>query len=214
MMRFQAVIFDLDGTLVDSYSAILESLNDTRLAFGLPPYELEAVKGMVGRGLENLMRQALGDERYKEGMAIFRKSYDDTHLRGTVLLPGVQQTLAELQARGVRMAVATNKPSDYSLNILKYLGVDSFFAECSGPDRAGRTKPDPAMLNVLMMAMNVRPAETLYVGDMVLDAETARNAGVRLALIATGGNSFAELEAAEPDFLFHDITGLISLFEQ
>ncbi|HSP06571.1 MAG TPA: HAD-IA family hydrolase [Acidobacteriota bacterium] len=193
MMRFRAVIFDLDGTLVDSYPAILESLNDTRLAFGLPPYDLQTVKTMVGRGLENLMRQALGDERYEEGMAVFRKSYDETHLRGTFLLPGVRQTLAELKARGVRMAVATNKPSDYSRNILRHLEVESYFMDCSGPDRAGCTKPNPAMLNGLMIALQVRPMETLYVGEMVLDLETARNAGVRLALIATGGNTFAEL---------------------
>lgn len=213
MMRFLAVIFDLDGTLVDSYPAIHESLNDTRIAFGLPPYDVETVKGMVGRGLENLMRQAIGDEHYKDAMAIFRKSYDETHLRGTFLLPGVRQTLQELYNRGIRMAVATNKPSDYSRNILKHLDVDDYFMECSGPDRAGRTKPDPTMLNGLMIALQVRPADTLYVGDMVLDAETARNAGVKLALVATGGNSFSELEALEPDFLFHDITGLIALFE-
>lgn len=212
-MRFRAVIFDLDGTLVDSYPAILESLNDTRLAFGLQPYDLATVRVMVGRGLENLMRQAVGEEKLKQGIALFRKSYDETHLRGTHLLPGVRQTLEELKARNVRMAVATNKPSDYSRNILKHLEVDSFFAECSGPDRAGRAKPDPAMLNGLMIALQARPMETLYVGDMVLDIETARNAGVKLALIATGGNTYEELEDAEPDFLFHDITGLLSLFE-
>lgn len=209
-MQFRAFIFDLDGTLVDSYPGIMESLNHTRLQFGLPPYDLPTVKTMVGRGLENLMRQALGDERFREGMVIFRKNYDHAHLSGTLILPGVRQTLAELKSRGVRMAVASNKPSDYSLNILKHLGIDPYFAECSGPDRAGTTKPDPAMLKGLMNALDVSPQETLYVGDMVLDAETARNAGVQLALVATGGNTYVELEAANPDFLFHDITGLLS----
>lgn len=209
-MHIRAIIFDLDGTLVDSYPGIQESLNHTRLQFGLPPYDLATVKTMVGRGMENLMRQALGEEHFREGMAIFRKSYDQAHLTGTMVLPGVRQTLAELMSRGFKMAVASNKPSGYSLNILRHLEIDSYFAECSGPDRAGSTKPDPAMLNGLMRDLGVNQQETLYVGDMVLDAEAARNAGVRLALVATGGNTYAELETAEPDFLFHDITGLLT----
>jgi phosphoglycolate phosphatase-like HAD superfamily hydrolase len=68
------------------------------------------------------------------------------------------------------------------------------------------------MLNAVMIALQVRPRETLYVGDMILDAETARNAGVALALIATGGNTFEELEQVQPEYLYPDITGLLSLF--
>ena len=213
-MKHRAVIFDLDGTLVDSYPAILESLNHTRLTLGLPPYDLATVKTMVGRGLENLMRQAVGEDQLKKATAIFRKSYDETHLRGTVILPGVRQTLEELHRTGLNMAVATNKPSDYSRNILKHLDLEQYFKECYGPDRCGgRAKPDPAMLNAVMIALKATPRESLYVGDMVLDAETARNAGVSLVLIATGGNSYTELDEIQPDYLFPDITGLLSLFE-
>ncbi len=210
-MKYKALIFDLDGTLVDSYPAIHESLNHTLTSFGMPPVDLPTVKKMVGRGLENLIRDAIGQEHLKEGIESFKRSYDETHLSGTLLLPQVKETLQRLNDSGLSMAVASNKPSGYSKNILRHFEIDQYFAACYGPDIVQFIKPHPAMLQGLMTLLNVAPHETLYVGDMTLDLETAQNADVKAALIPTGGNSVDELKAIRPDYLLKDFSELFSL---
>src|SRR5262249_29170774 len=202
----EAIIFDLDGTLVDSYPAILESLNYTRETFGLSDVDMADVKRMGGRGLENLIRTAIGEKDLASGMEVFRTSYDKTHLTGSFLLPGVLEALQTIRQHSIPMAVASNKPAEYSKNILKHLGIDSFFVDCIGPEIVGKPKPDPAMINYLLERMHTSPANTLYVGDMILDAETARNAGVQLALVSTGGNSYEELQSLHPDYLLRSLS--------
>jgi HAD superfamily hydrolase (TIGR01549 family) len=211
MNKYKAVIFDLDGTLVDSYDAILESLNFILESLGFPLVDLPTVKNRVGRGLENLVRESVGEEYLQQGIDLFRKSYDETHLRGTRLLTGVYETLSTLSRRHLRMGVASNKPSEYSKDILRHLKVDRFFVDCYGPDLVGTPKPDPIMLFALMREMQVEPAETLYVGDMILDAESARNAGLHVALIPTGSSTIEELRKANPDYLLQSFLELISV---
>jgi phosphoglycolate phosphatase len=205
---FKTIIFDLDGTLIDSYSAIEESLNYVLEHFGLQKVDLPTVKKMVGRGLENLMQQAVGEERKGQAIALFRKSYDETVMRGTFLLPEVDETIRALYAQGIKMAVASNKPSIYSRTILENFGLNPFFEACYGPDIVKQAKPHPAMLEGLMKELNANKKETLYVGDMVIDVETAKNAGIPVALIATGGNSSNELQSMNPDYFLNSFASL------
>lgn len=211
MNHYKALIFDLDGTLVDSYDAIQESLNFTLEQLGYPRVTLDTVKKRVGRGLENLIRYSVSEEHLQQGIELFRKSYDETHLRGTYLLSGVQETLSTLYRKHLRMGVASNKPSDYSRNILRHLRVERYFIDCYGPDLVGSPKPDPSMLFALMREMQVEPAESLYVGDMTLDVESARNAGLHVAIVPTGSNTVEELSAANPDYLLENFRELISI---
>ena len=208
-MKFKTIIFDLDGTLIDSYYAIQESLNYVLEHYGLAKVDLPTVKKMVGRGLENLMQQAVGDERKEQAIALFRKSYDETVMRGTFLLPEVAQTIRALYEKGIKMAVASNKPSIYSRTILENFELNPFFEACYGPDVVKQAKPHPAMLEGLMKELNADKRETLYVGDMVIDVETARNAGVPVALIATGGNSSDELRSLNPDYFIDRFSDLL-----
>jgi phosphoglycolate phosphatase len=207
---FSAIVFDLDGTLVDSYPGILQSLNEILHALGCSPVDLAAVKRMVGRGVENLMQQAVG-EGWPEAVRLFRESYNRTHLSGSSLMPYVKQTLGTLRERGTLLAVASNKPPEYTRNILHHLQIDVFFQDVSGPNGLIQPKPHPSMLTHIMEHLGVRSDQTLYVGDMVLDAETARNANVSVALIPGGGATLEELQAVHPDYLLENFADVIAV---
>src|SRR5437867_3404324 len=120
---YSALIFDLDGTLVDSYAPIAESLNHVRSSLGLPSRTLDEVRREVGRGLESLIRDNVGAERMDEGVRLFRARYRKVFLAGTTLMPGVEPTLAELARRGVPMVITSNKPAYFSREIVEALGV-------------------------------------------------------------------------------------------
>jgi phosphoglycolate phosphatase len=211
---FKAVIFDLDGTLVDAYPGIHQSLNEMLRELQLPEIDLETVKRRVGRGTVNLMQQSVPPEMVDRALRLFRKSYDNTHLTGSFLLPDVREILDALHKGNLSLGIASNKPPDFTRNILKHLEIEEYFCCCSGPEGQIQPKPHPSMLQDMMRKMGVTETETLYVGDMTLDSETAKNAGVRLALIATGGHSKEELREIQPDYLLERLGDLVEVIER
>jgi 2-phosphoglycolate phosphatase len=212
--QFLAAIFDLDGTLVDSYPGIHESLNFALTTLSMPAMSLGEVKKIVGKGLDNLILQTVGQARLEEGKELFRKYYETAQKTGTFLLPEVNETLETLQRWNVRMSLASNKPSEFTKTILQNLQLSRFFRAAIGPEDVRTTKPDPAMLNKLMKSMAVENTNTLYVGDMLLDVQTAKNAGVSVAVVATGGNTLAELQESSADFVFDRISEILPLFRE
>jgi 2-phosphoglycolate phosphatase len=209
----RAVIFDLDGTLVDAYPGIHASLNETLSTLGLPEVTLETVKRRVGRGVLNLLQQSVPSESIEPALQVFRLSYDRTHISGTFLLPDVERTLQKLQTKGFLLAVASNKPVEFTQNILDHFHLDRFFSAVAGPTRDIQPKPHPSMLRHILGKLNLEAQESLYVGDMTLDAETARNAGTHLALVATGGHKWEELKQETPDYLLNGFADLIKILD-
>jgi HAD superfamily hydrolase (TIGR01509 family) len=189
----RGVVFDLDGTLVDSYDAIALGVNAARKAFGLAPLPRPDVRRRVGRGLEALMADVLGKERADAGVRIFRERYAEVYAAATSALPGALDTLRELRSRGYRMAVASNKLARFGGPILEHLGMAGFLTTVEGPDTAGAPKPEPPMIERCLRAMGVGPEEALYVGDMVLDVETALRAGVPVILVPGGSSEREDL---------------------
>lgn len=196
MNEFLAVIFDLDGTLVDSYAPIATSLNAARAAFGLPEVALDRVRREVGHGLESLIASHLGPGRVDEGVRIFRARYGEVFAAGTRALPGVPEVPLELARRGYRLAVASNKPARFGRRIVEQVGLGAAIRLVSGPDDGVPPKPEPAMIERLMAGLATVPAQVLYVGDMPLDIESARRAGIRCALVPTGSATREELVEA------------------
>lgn len=194
-MSFRLLIFDLDGTLVDSYEAIQDALSHAMSALGFAPWPPEETKRRVGRGLEILLEEAVGAGNVAEGVRLFRERYPVVYLEKTRVLPAVPETIAALKARGKALAVATNKPSDFSRSILDHLGLGHHFDLVLGPLDVPRPKPHPDMIHRILADLKVRPDEALYIGDMALDAESAANAGLACLLLATGGDPRADLEA-------------------
>ena len=203
------LLFDLDGTLVDSYRPIATSLNAARAAFGLPPKSLEAVRREVGRGLEVLIEENLGPGRVADGVAVFRKTYRTVFLEGTTLLPGVASTLPALAGRGYRMAVVSNKPAYFTREIVAACGLGALFGAVYGPEMVARPKPDPEMIHRAVADLGRRIETSVYIGDMLLDVETARAAGLPVYLVASGGNSRQELAASGAARVFERFEDLL-----
>lgn len=207
----RGLIFDFDGTLIDSYEAIAESLNEVRASRSLPPLEMANVTTMVGHGLEHLIEKAIGPDQVEDGVRLFRQNYARICERQTKILPQVKETLDELDRRGYRMAIASNKPSYFARDILKALEMEHLFAEVLGPNDVERPKPDPEMLEIIMMRIGLAPDEVAYVGDMLLDIEVAQRAGVAVYAVPTGSASREVLLQGRPDRLLHRFSDLLSI---
>lgn len=204
------IIFDFDGTLIDSYEPIAESLNRVRMAVDKPPLPLEEVKAMVGHGLEHLIEKAVGPADIAGGVRLFRESYAAICQSRTTILPQVRETVEELDRRGYQMAIATNKPSYFARDILRTLEIDHLFAEVLGPNDVERPKPDPEMLEIIMSRLGLGAEEVVYVGDMLLDIEAARNAGVSVYAVPTGSATREMLLGGRPDRLLHKFSDLLT----
>ena len=204
-------MFDLDGTLIDSYAAIAMALNASRRAFGEAPLSDDEVRRRVGHGLESLVEEVLGADRVEEGVRIFRETYDRVAEAHTRILPGVEATLGLLARRGVALAVASNKPARFGRRLLESLGIAGSLAAIEGPDTAGTPKPHPAMIERCLAAMAVSPSAAVYVGDMALDVESAARAGLPVVLVAGGSSPEAELRATGQVVLraFEELSRLI-----
>lgn len=204
----RTILFDLDGTLVDSYEAIHESLSFAMAEKGLVPLSYAEVRRMVGRGLEVLVGEAMGEENVEDGVRLFRQRYRTIFLGKTRLLPGAREALGRLHGAGRRLAVCSNKPGYFSTDILAHLGVGHCFGAVLGPEHTSRPKPDPEMLHLALERLAASPREALYVGDMPMDVDVARAAGVAVAVVPTGSASREELEQAAPDLLLDDLAAL------
>jgi len=210
---YRAVIFDLDGTLVDSYQALTNAVNFVREARGLPVLPSEIIRASVGEGVEKLLARVMEtDALAPEVQHQFEARYDEICCEQSSMLGEVTQVLDELHAAGIRMAVCTNKPTSFSEKILESLGAAKYFDSIAGPDRAGARKPDPRHLTYVLETTGCDKDAALFVGDMPIDITTARNCGVDVAVIATGSSPAEELRAAAPDYFlerFSDLRALV-----
>jgi len=202
------VVFDLDGTLIDGYAAIAEALAGAMESLALPLLPLLTVRGMVGHGIQRLLEEAVGREKAPEGIRLYRERYAKVSIEKTTLMPDVREVLAELERRGYPMAVASNKPAEFSRQILESFGVGRFFFAVAGPGSDTPVKPDPEMLHRLMREARVQPADTVAVGDMEVDAEFARAAGCRVVLVPGGSRSREELAQVDADALLDRLADL------
>jgi len=176
------VIFDLDGTLIDSKLDLVHSVNAARGHLGLGPIPEELVSSYVGNGAPVLMRRALGPEASEADVAraleFFLKYYRAHMLDHTHLYPGVREALDRLLEGGAKMAVLTNKPVKFSRSLVEGLGLSGHFFQIYGGNSFEQKKPDPIGIRTLVEESGVPRESTVMVGDSAVDVRTARNAGV------------------------------------
>jgi phosphoglycolate phosphatase len=212
--KIRLLVFDLDGTLVDSKLDLALSVNAMRAQLGLEPLAHDIIATYVGHGVRNLMRRSLGEEATEEtlqrALEIFLAHYGEHLLDHTVIYPGVREALEELQGR--HLTVLTNKPVGFSQVILDGLGVAHYFRCVYGGNSFEQRKPHPVGVAKLMADLNVPSRETMIIGDSDTDVLTGRNAGVWTCGVTYGFGAHT-LADAPPDFTIHDLRELPGLLD-
>src|SRR5579884_157478 len=210
-LRYRAVLFDLDGTLVDSYAALADAVNYALSQHGLDELTMDEIRGYVGEGLERLLDRAFQGDVPSSATDAFENRYDEVCCEQSRVLADVEATLSALSRLNVAMAVCTNKPTAFSRKILEFLGLASFFRAIVGPDLAGARKPQAQHVLHTLEATNCTPEEALFVGDMPIDVEAAHNSGIAAAVVATGSSTSNALRAARPDHYLDRLADLVEI---
>jgi phosphoglycolate phosphatase len=212
--QVRLLVFDLDGTLVDSKQDLALSVNAMREEMGLAPLTLDVISSYVGHGVLLLVRRSLGaqatDENVEKGLAFFLDYYRKHMLDNTAPYPGVAECLEQLKGR--KMAVLTNKPVNFSREMISRLGYDDYFAYVYGGNSFAQKKPDPVGLHKLMDDLQVPARETVMIGDSDTDILTGRNAGV-LTCGVTYGFGAETLGKVPPDLVLDDLRELPPLLD-
>ncbi|MDP3700978.1 MAG: HAD-IA family hydrolase [Hylemonella sp.] len=217
---FDLVMFDLDGTLVETSPEICDAVNDTLRHFKLAEVPQEQVDRWIGHGTFELLVQALAQVR-AQTVAQVRASADlpqiaaefNIHYQrrcGTRshLYPHVREVLQALRAQGVRLAVVTNKEGRYTKTVLAAHALEPLFDRVVSGDTLPTKKPDPAGIQSCLAQFNVAAARALFVGDSSIDVATARNAGVPVWALPYGYNMGQPIEACGPDRVIADFSAL------
>ena len=206
------LIFDLDGTLIDSRLDLANAVNATRRHMGMPPLENERVYTYVGNGAPVLIRRALGEQASQaevdQALVFFMAYYREHELDHTTLYPGVKEALDRLRAAAKHMAVLTNKPVRMSRAIVEGLGVSPRFFRVYGGNSFEFKKPNPIGVDTLIGEAGVGRERTMMVGDSSVDVHTARNAGIPCCGVTYGFQPETLADAA-PDLLVDRMEQLV-----
>lgn len=214
-LQIQALLFDLDGTLIDSKEDIAASANSIRLSRGLEPLGVQVIGSFVGDGIEALVRKLMGPD-FEAELGIlteaFRSHYHDHCAVKTYLYDGVNATLKALVERGYKMSVVTNKPERISSRILDLLGVADYFGCIIGGNSCQNKKPHPQPLQEACKRLGVELTRACMIGDSRVDIEAGKNAGIPTIGILGGIGDESLMHAAGPDLVLKHFSELNGLF--
>jgi phosphoglycolate phosphatase len=212
----RALIFDLDGTLIDSKRDLIHSVNAMLGEMGRARLDEETISGYIGHGAPLLVSRALGsiakEEELRRGLQFFLAYYEEHKMDTTCPYPGIPSALAELSRKKVPMAVLTNKPVKISVRILESLGLASYFRVIYGGNSFETKKPDPLGANKILSEFGAPPRETMIVGDSEVDMQTARNAGT-IAVAVNYGFGVHDRTQYPADIYLDKLSDLVPLVD-
>lgn len=210
----RAIVFDLDGTLIDSKEDLILSVNATLAELKRPELPNEQIASYIGHGAPILIRRALGegatDDECRRGLEFFLAYYETHKMDHTKVYPGVREGLAQLG--GFSMAVLTNKPVRITHRILEELGLTGIFRAIYGGNSFATKKPDPMGMTVILGELGAERREAVLIGDSEVDVQTARNAGCWAGTV-TYGFGVHQLDAFPPDFFLNSLKELPAMLE-
>ncbi len=222
MFKFQptSIIWDLDGTLVDSAPDLASALNTVLDKRGFFTHSVDVVRTMIGNGVPKLVERgfnAVGmrpDPAQLDALiAMFVKEYKACATDNTRPYPGVVEALQEIHSMNIPMGVCTNKPEAFTRQILEGLGLSGYFSSVVGGDSTSTRKPDPEPVLACLRGLVSEPASSLMIGDSVHDVHAAHAAGVTVAVVPWGYRS-APVEELGADFVLSDITALPGMIRE
>jgi phosphoglycolate phosphatase len=219
--RFDLIMFDLDGTLVETAPEIGDAVNDTLRRFSLTEVTQDMVERWIGHGTHELLIQAVAHAgkstvsavRHSDSLKLiyseFQKNYETRCGSRSQLYPQVRMVLERLRAAGTRLAVVTNKEKRYTDRVLSAHQLDGFFDKVVCGDTFQTKKPNPQGVRHCLALYGLAPAQALFVGDSSIDIETAKNAGVAVWAVPYGYNMGQPIESSKPDRLIADFLPLL-----
>lgn len=203
----RAVLFDLDGTLLDSIPDLSEACHRMMVELGRAPHSIDTIRTFVGKGMLNLVRRCLAehgtasDAEMAAAVDAFRRHYAEVNGLATTIYEGVVPALAALQAQGVAMACVTNKPAAFTGPLLERMGIAGYFGATVSGDTLAEKKPHPAPLIHACELLGVTVAESLMIGDSANDALAAQGAGMPVLLVTYGYSEGVPVDTIECDGL-------------
>ncbi len=209
------LIFDLDGTLIDTAEGITKAVNNTLAHFEYPyNYEKDEIVKFLGRGARYLFSCATKkDEIDDDEFSYFTIEYVKTQ-NISKLYPNVKETLISLYQKGYKLMVFSNKPNGALQFLMKDKLSDVHFLAIQGNVPEYPPKPDPILLNKIMNSNGLESEFGYYIGDSIVDLETARNANLKSIILRSGYGDYGEIEKAKPDYMIDEFSDLLSLLNQ
>ncbi|MCM8814486.1 MAG: HAD family hydrolase [Candidatus Omnitrophica bacterium] len=213
-MEKKLFIFDLDGTLIDAYMAIWETLLHTLNTLGYPPVDFKTAKRAVGYGDKNYIPRFFRPQHVDQASRIYRE-YHLKSLNGKIkLLPGAKKLLEELKRKDRYIAVASNRPSESGILIVRNLGIEKFFDKMVFGDQVVNQKPDPEILLKIIDFFRIDKKNTIFVGDMDIDANTGKKAGIDTFVVPTGSSTVQELKISNPSKICNSLFEILEMLQQ
>lgn len=219
-MKIRLAVFDLDGTILDTISGLVISVNKAREKMGLAPQPDELITSFIGRGAANLMRQSLAcdgiesEEEVIRMMDLFNADYNENCIEYTREYPGVREMLMTLKESGLILAVNSNKNDHPTQKLIRHFFGEYIFSAVSGRKDDVPRKPDPTGALILMDSLSCKREETVYIGDSDVDIETARNAGFMSLSVGWGYQSEERLISAGAKRIFNKTDKLCRFLQE
>ena len=213
----RAVLFDLDGTLLDTIQDLAEAANAMLAELGRPPLALARVHSFVGKGVAVLVARCMaeggvvGDAENAHAVSVFKRHYARINGNRTRIYPGVVETLEVLREMGVRLACVTNKPGDFTMPLLERMGIADCFDTVVAGDTLAVKKPDPAVLRHACARLGVAVDDALMVGDSANDAQAAQSAAMPVVLVRYGYSEGQPVETIPCDGLLSSMDELLPM---
>jgi 2,3-diketo-5-methylthio-1-phosphopentane phosphatase/HAD superfamily hydrolase (TIGR01509 family) len=209
--NIRGIIFDLDGTLIESYEAIYLGLKEVLQQFGRKIFPFSDLKKYLKPDLETTLNQFFSPEEVLRGIPIMRRKYEEVYLDKTHFLDGAKEALKTLHSQGILLGVASNKFGRFSRGALVHLGVSDYFKSVMGAGDVPRNKPFPDMIHAALEEINLPPEDVVFVGDTLTDIDAGKEAGVDVYALPTGFHSKMELSQKKPRRILKSLGELVPL---